>query len=201
MKLSTSTFFFFVNPEGLCSCGKDNEAVGHRNGCWRAFSEKCCEDCWNQSRERGECQEECWKQCRSPLPIQATALLPALLPALPSFLALVPAVLAALFRNSSPAPVSVANGFARQGRKQACQAMPHAILTWGSGAQEKKGWSRRSTQLVFVGSASAYPPCPGAQATNCPSQNYRLTFARCAPNRDLAHLNFGRLAIRIANGE
>ena len=95
---------------------------------WRGISEKCCEDCWDQCRERGERREECWKQCRergecrrsagssaAPLSfeIQATALLPALLPALPSFPALVLAVLAALFRNSSPAPVSVVNGFAK----------------------------------------------------------------------------------------
>ena len=39
------------------------------------------------------------------------ALLPALHPALPFLPALVPALLAALSRNSSPAPVSVANGF------------------------------------------------------------------------------------------
>ena len=43
--------------------------------------------------------------------IQSTALLPALLPALLFFPALVPALLAALFRNSSAGPVSVANGF------------------------------------------------------------------------------------------
>ena len=54
--ISFQYIFILCQPKGFCSYGKDNEAVGHRNGCWTGTSEKCCEDCRNQCRERGECQ-------------------------------------------------------------------------------------------------------------------------------------------------
>ena len=124
MKLITAVIFLGINTVIIASTmvfgafsARFMKPLATETGAGEEFLRSAARTAGTSAGKKGKCQEEGRSGGSSAALLYNTSksIASSTPPALPFFPALVPAVLAAFLRNSSPAPVSVANGFAMLG--------------------------------------------------------------------------------------